>query len=55
MAQRTEEAIVVAIGAQERLEKLAAGYEAEGMSAADARHRARVEMRDNPRKDWRAG
>jgi hypothetical protein len=44
-----------AIGAQERLEKLAAKYEAEGMSAPDARNRARMEMRDNPRKDWRGG
>jgi len=44
-----------AIGAQERLEKLAAKYEAEGLSAPEARARAREEMRDNPRKDWRVG
>jgi len=44
-----------AVGAQERLEKLAAKYVVEGMSASDARNRAREEMRANPRKDWRAG
>ena len=44
-----------AVGAQERLEKLTAKYMAEGMSASDARNRAREEMRANGRKDWRAG
>ena len=44
-----------AVGAQERLEKLAAKYVADGMSASDARNRAREEMRANPRKDWRTG
>lgn len=41
--------------ALERLKRLAAQYEAEGMSAAEAEERARQEMRDNGRGDWRAG
>jgi len=44
-----------AVGAQERMEKLAAHYMTQGLSASDARNRAREEMRANPRKDWRAG
>jgi hypothetical protein len=44
-----------AVGAQERLEALAKKYQAEGMELQDARQRAREEMRNNPRKDWRAG
>jgi len=44
-----------AVGAQERLDKLAERYVAEGMSLAEARARAREEMRDNGRKDWRTG
>jgi hypothetical protein len=43
-----------AVGATERLEKLTEKYEAEGMSHADARNRARAEMRGS-RMDWRAG
>ena len=44
-----------AVGAQERLETLAAKYMKQGLSPSDARTRAREEMRANPRKDWRAG
>jgi hypothetical protein len=44
-----------AIGAQQRLETLAQKYQSEGMSAQDARQRARDEMRSNPRRDWRHG
>lgn len=41
--------------AQERLEKRAAQLERDGMSSDEAKKAAREEMRDNPRKDWRAG
>ena len=41
--------------AMQRLEKLTEKYVAEGMSLAEARQRARAEMRANPRKDWRVG
>jgi hypothetical protein len=44
-----------AIGAEKRLEMLTQRYQSEGMSAQDARQRARDEMRDNPRRDWRQG
>jgi hypothetical protein len=44
-----------AIGAQQRLDTLAERYQSEGMSAEDARQRARDEMRNNPRRDWRHG
>jgi hypothetical protein len=41
--------------AMQRLEKLTEKYVAEGMSLAEARNRAKAEMRSNPRMDWRAG
>jgi uncharacterized protein YoaH (UPF0181 family) len=41
--------------AQERLELLAEQLRAGGMSKEEAFMIAREEMRDNPRKDWRAG
>ena len=41
--------------AKERLERLVERHMAEGMSRHDAEQRARTEMRDNPRKDWRGG
>jgi hypothetical protein len=44
-----------AIKANKRLEKLAAKYEAEGLTKEAATARALNEMRDNPRQDWRAG
>jgi hypothetical protein len=43
------------IKANKRLEKRIAELEATGLSRAAARKKARDEMRDNPRKDWRAG
>ncbi len=42
------------IKAQKRLDELTAQYQASGLSEADARERARKELRDNARKDWRA-
>jgi hypothetical protein len=42
------------VSAMQRLEKLTEKYVAEGMSLAEARNRARAEMR-GPRMDWRAG
>ncbi len=42
------------IEAQKRLEELAAKYQAEGLSEADAREKAKKEMRDNARADWRS-
>jgi hypothetical protein len=36
-----------AVGGQERLERLAEQYVAEGMTASEARTRAREELRDN--------
>jgi uncharacterized protein YoaH (UPF0181 family) len=41
--------------AVKRLAELTAKYVAEGMSEADAKKRAQEEVRENPRKDWRAG
>jgi hypothetical protein len=41
--------------AQKQLEAMTIQYQAQGMSEADARERARKEMRDNARADWRAG
>ncbi len=38
-----------------RLEALTANYVAKGMTEEDARQRALDAMRDNPRRDWRAG
>jgi len=42
------------ISAMQRLEKLTEKYVAEGMSLAEARSKAKAEMRANPRMDWRA-
>lgn len=39
----------------ERLKKLTSKYVAEGMPEAEAKTRAQAELRDNPRRDWRAG
>jgi hypothetical protein len=39
--------------AQIRLEALTKKYQAAGMPLEEARQRARNELRDNPRKDWR--
>jgi hypothetical protein len=41
--------------ALERLEKLTRKYETEGLPPEEARQRAIMEMRQNPRMDWRAG
>lgn len=41
--------------ASERLDALAKKYEAEGLEPEKAKDRATKEMRDNGRKDWRAG
>jgi hypothetical protein len=43
------------IKAKKGLDVLVAKYVVEGMTKEDATDRARNEMRDNPRKDWRAG
>jgi hypothetical protein len=43
------------VKAQKRLEMLTAKYQADGVSEDEARERARNEMRDNPRGDWRNG
>jgi hypothetical protein len=43
------------IKANKRLKKRIAELEATGLSNEDARKKALAEMRDNPRKDWRAG
>lgn len=44
-----------AAGGLERLQALTKKYQDEGLPLEEARQRARSEMRDNPRKDWRAG
>jgi hypothetical protein len=41
--------------AMHRLQVLTERYIAEGLTPADARTRAREELRANPRRDWRAG
>ena len=41
--------------AEKRLQELSAKYETEGMSKEAAREKALEVMRDNPRKDYRAG
>jgi hypothetical protein len=41
------------VGAQIRVEKLAAEYVAQGASPDEARARAREELRANPSRDWR--
>jgi hypothetical protein len=43
------------IKAKKRMDILVQKYVAEGMPENAARDRARKEMRDNPRGDWRAG
>ena len=40
-------------GALERRDALVAKYIAEGMSAPEAKARAMIELRANPRMDWR--
>jgi uncharacterized protein YoaH (UPF0181 family) len=42
-------------GPQERLEARVQELMAQGLSAAEARMRAREEMRANPTRDWRKG
>jgi hypothetical protein len=44
-----------AVGAQKRLDDLAEEYIAQGIPADQARQRARMEMRDNPKKRTGAG
>jgi hypothetical protein len=41
--------------AMQRLQSLTERYIAEGLTPADARTRAREELRANPRRDWRGG
>jgi hypothetical protein len=41
--------------AEFRLERLTKKYQDEGLPLEEARQRARNEMRDNPRGDWRGG
>ena len=43
------------VQAMHRLQVLTERYIAEGLTPADARTRAREELRANPRKDWRGG
>jgi hypothetical protein len=43
------------VQAMHRLQKLEERYIAEGLTPADARTRAREELRANPRRDWRTG
>jgi hypothetical protein len=43
------------VAAMHRLQVLTERYIAEGLTPADARTRAREELRANPRRDWRAG
>jgi len=43
------------VQAMHRLQVLTERYIAEGLTPADARTRAREELRANPRGDWRAG
>jgi hypothetical protein len=43
------------VQAMHRLQVLEERYIAEGLTPADARTRAREELRANPRSDWRAG
>ena len=43
------------VQAMHRLQVLTDRYIAEGLTPADARTRAREELRANPRKDWRGG
>jgi hypothetical protein len=43
------------VQAMHRLQVLTERYMSEGLTPADARMRAREELRANPRRDWRAG
>jgi hypothetical protein len=43
------------VQAMHRLQVLTDHYIAEGLTPADARTRAREELRANPRRDWRSG
>jgi uncharacterized protein YoaH (UPF0181 family) len=43
------------VKAQARLEKLAKDYMGDGMTSGNARARAREELRDSARRDWRRG
>jgi hypothetical protein len=43
------------VKAKQREDKLVQQFQLEGMTAPEARQRARQIMRDNPRKDWRRG
>jgi len=43
------------VQAMHQLQVLTERYMAEGLTPADARTRAREELRANPRRDWRAG
>jgi hypothetical protein len=43
------------VQAMHRLQVLTERYIAEGLTPADARTRAREELRANPRRDWRGG
>jgi hypothetical protein len=43
------------VAAMHRLQVLTDRYISEGLTPADARTRAREELRANPRRDWRAG
>jgi hypothetical protein len=43
------------VQAMHRLQVLTDRYIAEGLTPADARTRAREELRANPRRDWRGG
>jgi hypothetical protein len=43
------------VAAMHRLQVLTDRYIAQGLTPADARTRAREELRANPRRDWRGG
>jgi hypothetical protein len=43
------------VAAMHRLQVLTERFIAEGLTPADARTRAREELRANPRRDWRGG
>jgi hypothetical protein len=43
------------VSAQERLDRLTERYVRDGMDETAARDRARAEMRDNNKRDWRRG
>jgi hypothetical protein len=43
------------VKAQKRLERRIADYRPVALSQIEARNQALAEMRENPRRDWRAG